>query len=231
MDLDNIVEIANNPSSQSAPRRQQKPQAQSFTGSVEALDAMFNGAGDGQALQEAFGGQSRADKPYDAYAEMDRMKEGLGESNPNLHLPAGMMESIRRDHALLMETSKGGAMDTFADKLSKKLPGLQAAQDIISGFEKKDEEDKMTAMAAQVTEQRGSSGINYEILKLIIENAVEKSLEKRLSLLSEGVQHGQSADPSVKVLKIGKKFLVLDTEDNVYECSLVLKGKNRKRQS
>ena len=231
MDLDNIVEIANNPTAQTASRRQPRPQQQTFTGSVEALDAMFNGPSEGGTLQETFGGGQGGSKPYDAYAEMDRMKEGFGGNvNPNMHLPADMMESIRRDHAVLMETSQGGVMDTFTERLSKKLPGLQAAQDIISGFEKKDEDNRMSAIASQVTEQKSAGGsINYELLKIIVENAVEKSVQKHLSLLSEGVQHGQSSDPAVRVLKIGKKFLVLDTEDNVYECSLVFKGKNKKK--
>lgn len=231
--------MANNPQSgmnRPQPRRQQPAGGEtvSFNGNIDDLDAAIfgNGGDGGSALQEAFGGTSRAnDKPYDAYADAERMAKGLPADLSNCKLPPAIIESIRRN-PLILSNPETSATDAFANSLADRLPGLKAAQDIIADYERKDEDSRVSAAASQMMEQKNNAGggINYEILKLIIENAVDKSVEKHLKSLTEGVNRAGSPASELSVMKIGKKFLFLGSDDNVWEASLRLVGKNKPRK-
>ena len=96
-----------------------------------------------------------------------------------------------------------------------------------------DEEDKEkeNARKAALNENiQHSMTIDYGLIKSIVENAVKSLKEEIKNELNESVNHNRQNDASLKVMKMANKFLFLDSEDNIYECQMVYKGKNKSKK-
>jgi hypothetical protein len=73
--------------------------------------------------------------------------------------------------------------------------------------------------------------VDYEKISEIVENIVSNKMtefSKRLNL-NENRQNTPFNGIKVLQLKENGSFLMLDTDDNIYECKLTYKGKNKRK--
>lgn len=185
-----------------------------ITGNIEDLDNMVYGK-----PSESSG--------YDAREEMkkieERNKKNLMPDMTKSKIPSAILESIRRN-PLNLDT-KDVKMENFTERLKNKMPLIQRTIDI----QKKLAENDNTAVKTQSGAKPES--IDYEMIKLIVENAVKKELSAiNISALNENASH--NIIPSLKALKITEngRFIFLDDNGYLYECTIKYIGKNKKKR-
>lgn len=163
-------------------------------------------------------------KPYNAEEEFERirkMEENGGRAAVNLdgrNIPKNIVESII-NNPLDMPT----IIDTKMDKLEQKLAGkgIKAAVDIMKKTDRQYQETK-DKLIEQNKRDNGTS-VDYELIKTLIENAIDKKL-------GESVSHTHEYIPSMKYMSFKDKFYFVDNDDNVFECVMKYKGKRNKRK-
>lgn len=162
-------------------------------------------------------------KPYDPKEEMKMLKNGLPKDLSKSKLPDAIKESIANNP--LMITSEDPKMDAFTAKLAK-ARGIQKTSDIMNKLAEDDREKE--AKRKELNEVVTHESIDYSLIKTIVENSV-KSLKKEIKEeIAESVNHVNiSQEPNLKVMKMGSKFLFLDDQNNIYECQLIYRGKNK----
>ena len=73
-----------------------------------------------------------------------------------------------------------------------------------------------------------ANNIDYELIKVTIEEAIDKKLESLKQTINEANNHQQTYIPSMKYLSFKDKFYFVDNDDNVFECVMKYKGKRKK---
>lgn len=175
--------------------------------------------------------------PYDAKDEMKKIMERNAQPLPsnleNSRIPKSIIESIR-NNPLNMDVVDP-KMDAFTQKLAETVPSIKRSLEIQNKLNETRPINEQPTQRQQVVESQpivniGGSGIDYEMIKLIVENTVKKEISSiKDNLISEGVSYG-TASPNLKALKITDKFLFLDNDDNLYECQMKYIGKNKKKR-
>lgn len=168
-------------------------------------------------------------KPYDARTEMEMIKEGFSSDNvKKSKLPAAIKEAMVSNPLII--TTVDPKMDAFTAKLAA-VQGVQKAATIMNQL---DEEDaaKENARKSALNEniQHSLVNIDYNMIKTIVENAVKSLKDDLRHELNESMARNNQNDASLKVMKMGNKFLFLDSEDNIFECQMVYKGKNKSKK-
>lgn len=159
---------------------------------------------------------------YDAREEMKRIQEGLPSDLSHCKLPPQIIESIRQNP--LMDMSADPQMDAFTERLAA-MNGSQGMQRSVEIQEKLERQDRQAAQQAQpVYEQGRSVNVDYEMIKMIVENAIDKRIEE---LKTTSIN--ESAMPNIKTMQMSPNgnFFFVDTDNNVYECKLTYKGKRK----
>lgn len=221
MDLNKIDEIGKdkNVLNERVVSRKDIPQ---YTGSVESLDAMFNNP------------NNQPTEMYNPREAIKRMNENMteGKTLGGKKMPNAIRESIVNNP--LMMPSEDDDMSKFTDRLEQTLGGIQRSMGILKESERMDREKNVQQRINEsVSDTRVSpastsnGGVDYELIKLIVERVIDDKL-KNSGMLTEGASRENSSELSV--MSIGKKFLFLDNDDNIYECTLTYKGKNKKRK-
>lgn len=150
---------------------------------------------------------------------------GIDEStpiNPNSKMPKAVIESFKRNPgktANLPSGLGGSVLDGF------KYEPVQPSQ----------------PQRSMVTEQYQAgmqtmpqtSGIDYSLIKTIIDESVDKTVKKYVSalskkLISEGVGAGNGAN-KVDTIMLGDKFNFCDSDGNLYEATLKFKKNIKKK--
>jgi hypothetical protein len=100
-----------------------------------------------------------------------------------------------------------------------------------------DERDKEieNARKATIAEniQRTDVTIDYGLIKSIVENAVKSMKNEIANELNESINRSNAQrynEASLKVMKMSDKFLFLDSDNNIFECQMVYKGKNKSKK-
>lgn len=192
---------------------------QPLIGSPEQLDRAVFGATD----------PSIKSNRYDAKEEMkrieERRKEGVKIDYSKSGIPKSILESIIKE-PLDMPTTDS-KMDALTERLSKKFPnGIGRSYEIQNKLE------DTLPKASNINETKAkspnsNSGIDYELIKMIVENVIDKKINNiQSALLTESKNDGTS----LKAMKMGNKFLFLDNDNNVYECQMKFIGKNKRRK-
>jgi len=190
------------------------PISSTITGSVDDIDNAVFGEVNNDLLS----------KRYDAREEMKKIEErkehGGNVDYSHSKIPKSILNSIIKNPLDMPSTDP--KMDAFTQKLQEKLPeGINRSYAIQNALEGKDK-------AKAIDEKSHSNSIDYEMIKMIVENAVEKKLsELKGTLLTEGKEN---EDHSLRAMKIGNKFLFLDNDNNIFECQMKYIGKNKKRK-
>lgn len=193
-----------------------------FTGSVDDLTEKVFGS---QLIDDGTG-----KKPYDANEEMKMLKEGLPKDKLiNSKLPSAIKESMASNPLIMTQ------VDPKLDAFTAKLAATQGIKKTANIMEQLDEMDKEKARKEAINEslQRAGAEVDYNLIKSIVENAV-KSLKNELrNELNESISRNNAInnDNSLKVMKMSDKFLFLDSDNNIFECQMVYKGKNKPKKS
>lgn len=208
-----------------------------MTGStVEALDEAVYGAYEGEDDSQSEG-QKRLLETMKAIengtlSEEDR--ERIEENVKNSKIPTSILNEMLANP--LINTKIGtDDVDDFMDKVMKSNKGIQKSSQIIEKVDKMDEKKhESKRMLAPQQQSVGIGTVDYEKISEIVESVVNTRLaefEKRLgkTVLNENKHQNPFNGIKVIQLKENGSFLMLDTDDNIYECSMKYKGKNKKR--
>ena len=169
---------------------------------------------------------------YDARKEMERLKEidaHGGRSAVNLegrNIPQGIVESILNNPLDLKPIDP--RMDALEEKLKDNMPGIKAAANILERVEKREEEARAKIAEQIIPQTNTNTNIDYELIKTIIENTIDKKLTEMKNTLNESVERNQMYVPSMKMLNFKDKFYFVDNDNNVFECEMKYKGKRKK---
>lgn len=150
---------------------------------------------------------------------------GIDEStpiNPNSKMPKAVIESFKRNPGKtgnLPSGLGGSVLDGF------KYEPVQPSQP----------QRSMVTEQYQVGMQTmpQTSGIDYSLIKTIIDESVDKTVKKYVSalskkLISEGVGAGNGAN-KVDTIMLGDKFNFCDSDGNLYEATLKFKKNIKKK--
>ena len=169
---------------------------------------------------------------YDADTEMKRLKEieNNGRAAVDLegkNIPRKILESIL-ENPLDMPT---GVVDSRMQALEERIAGkgIKAAVDVMHKVDKHEAEARAKLNEQLTPRQTSNNGaIDYNLIKLMIENAIDKKFNEFKQNLNESANRQMYA-PSTKILSFKDNFYFVDNDDNVFECVMKYKGKNKKR--
>ena len=223
MDLKGKLNTAKNMASETpvSERRISRQTVQPFTGSVESLNNQVFGKANTMYDDDG--------RPvYSADEDMKRIKQGLPQDMSNCKLPDAIKESIMSNPLILSQVDP--KMDSFTEALAQKIPGVSKVAGIMNKLDEEDREKEAARKAAiNETLQHGSVTIDYGLIKNIVETAVNSLREEFRNELNETINRSRTRDTSLAAMKMTDKFLFLDNDNNVFECQMVYKGKNKKK--
>lgn len=170
---------------------------------------------------------------YDPQKEMQHLKEiaehgGRGAVNlEGRNIPQGIVESILNNPLDLKPIDP--KMDALEEKLKNNMPGIKAAANILERVEKRDEEARAKIAEQIMPQTNTNTNIDYELIKTIIENTIDKKLTEMKKTLNESAERNQMYVPSMKMMNFKDKFYFVDNDNNVFECEMKYKGKRKKK--
>lgn len=178
-------------------------------------------------------------KAYSAEAEMERIKKRMNDGDKasvsvNSRVPKKILESFLENPCNLdTELYEDANMAALTKRLSGKMPGIKNVNEIQKKLDEADQEKQRVSesLRPKITESGINSPIDYSLIKNIVESVINDKLATMKQSIDESISRNSDNSGSLKVMKMGSKFLFLDDEDNVYECKMQYIGKNKKRKS
>ena len=175
---------------------------------------------------------------YSAEDEMKRIKERMnGENkatvNVNTKVPKKILESfIENPCDLDADLYEDANMVALTQRLKGKMPGVKNVAEIQRKLDEADREKQKLneSLKPKQVETSSNSSIDYSLIKNIVESAIENKFSTIKQSLTEAINRNADNNGTLKVMKMGSKFLFLDDEDNVYECKMQYVGKNKKKK-
>lgn len=173
---------------------------------------------------------------YSAEAEMERIKQRMNESSTNeikseSKIPRKILESIIENPCNFgPDAYEDANVTALTKRISGKIAGVKSIHEIQKKLDESDNEKQIFKESLQTKKENVSDTIDYSLIKNIIENAIDEKMSTFKQSLNESINKSKKDCGTLKVMKMGSKFLFLDDEDNVYECKLEYVGKNKKRQ-
>lgn len=167
---------------------------------------------------------------YDAKKEMEKMTGALSSAQIT---KSGLPESIKRSimaQPLTLSPIEDPNMTALEERLQRTMPGIQKSMKILSDLDQYDLEQKEKTMVESKprNDTSATSAIDYALIKTIVESVVDEKLNGMRQMLNESTGRGT---PSLSVMNIrNDKFLFLDSDDNIFECQMVYKGKNKAKR-
>ena len=170
--------------------------------------------------EKVFGKYEKPQNTYDAEEEMEKIKS-RNSQNLNIRtdskMPAAILEEMIRNPYNL-----DPKMSVLEDKLKEKNfsgKGIAKAQEIQKRL---DEQEKVKVNEMQQKQQPmsipQSIGVDYSIIKMIIENVIDERLSKlQGSILNESKANSNPKQASM--IMLGDNFTFVDPSGNMYKCS------------
>ena len=226
LEISTRIEKGNTTSTNGAVNGHKVANQQDLDRLIESYDQQVYGASVEPVLK-----QNETPK-YDARKEMEKLKEieahgGRGAVNlEGRNIPRGIIESILNNPLDLKPIDP--RMNALEEKLKDNMPGIKAATNILEKVEKQDKEAKAKLREQLQPKQTLANNIDYELIKVTIEEAIDKKLESLKQTINEANNHQQTYIPSMKYLSFKDKFYFVDNDDNVFECVMKYKGKRKK---
>lgn len=237
MDINEILEIGKSAddyvseSQQTQVTTQQSAFDDMTSANVDMLDELVYGKNvDGFVLPEP------KKKIYNPSEDLKRMTD-IPEANfSKSRIPQAILESIKQNPLTVTPVS-----DPQLEALTKRIGGdgsFSRSLDILKQLDERDGKkninntinENVNHSYTQPQPQQVNVNIDYELIKTIVESVVDKKLSQYKQQLTESVSRGQSGN-SLAVMNIKKdKFLFLDDDNNIFECQMVYKGKNKARK-
>jgi len=225
MDLNEVINIGENKSydrESVEKRRVTNGNLQTFNGRNIISGSDFDRLGDSAFLSPVNEGSTGV---YNAQDDLERMKSMKIDKTKlaNSKLPDFIKESIVSNPLNVDPALVDSKMTQFTEQLGQKL-GLQKSVNILQQLEEIDEQKSQKASLNEVT---NNGGVDYGMIKMIVEKVIDEKFGDLSSVLNESLRR---VSPGLSVMSIKDKFLYLDDQDNIYECQMVYKGKNKKRK-
>lgn len=207
---------------------QQRPRTDIMTGDVASLnEAVFgrynaendNSVSDGsKVLMETM-------KEYESGNVSEETRQRVENNVRNSKIPKAILESVLSKP--LIETKINGSdVDEYMDNLMKKNKNIEASNRIIQKLNESEAPKQQQIQIPQVVQ----SDVDYNKIQQMIEEAIDRKLNKLTGILNESRQGG--GFPITQVQEINNtKFLFADSSNNVYECTLRYIGKNKKAKN
>lgn len=219
---DNMASAGNRQMASSAPRMNLEEQ-------LQALDNQVYGK---------YVPTKEEQEAYSAEAEMERIKNRMNESGKaavsvNSRVPKKILESFLENPCNLdTELYQDANMTALTKRLSGKMPGVKNVNEIQKKLDEADREKQKVSesLRPKQVDTNSNVSIDYSLIKNIIESVIEEKLLTVKQSLTETINRNADDSGSLKVMKMGSKFLFLDDEDNVYECKMQYVGKNKKKK-
>ena len=183
-------------------------------------------------IDKAVYGEVEKTSGYDPHEEMKRIKErrehGGSIDYSHSKLPRQIIESIAANP--LDMTVVDPKMDALTERLKQTLPNsFNRSYEIQEKLEKQDRQE-LNEVQGNNNATSASVNVDYELIKTIVESVVDKKInELKKGMVNENLSYGSNS--SLKAMKLGEKFLFLDSENNIFECQMKYIGKNKKRKS
>ena len=225
MDLNEVINIGENKSydrESVEKRRVTNGNLQTFNGRNIISGSDFDRLGDSAFLSPVNEGSTGV---YNAQDDLERMKSMKIDKTKLAYskLPDFIKESIVSNPLNVDPALVDSKMTQFTEQLGQKL-GLQKSVNILQQLEEIDEQKSQKTSLNEVT---NNGGVDYGMIKMIVEKVIDEKFGDLSSVLNESLRH---VSPGLSVMSIKDKFLYLDDQDNIYECQMVYKGKNKKRK-
>lgn len=219
---DNMASAGNRQIASSAPRMNLEEQ-------LQALDNQVYGK---------YVPTKEEQETYSAEAEMERIKNRMNEGGKaavsvNSRVPKKILESFLENPCNLdTELYQDANMTALTKRLSGKMPGVKNVNEIQKKLDEADREKQKVSesLRPKQVDTNSNVSIDYSLIKNIIESVIEEKLLTVKQSLTETINRNVDDSGSLKVMKMGSKFLFLDDEDNVYECKMQYVGKNKKKK-
>lgn len=163
---------------------------------------------------ESIQAQASRRSSYNPNAEMEMMRNVGNMPIRNNRLPKGIIDSFTENPCTGL--SSDPVMDAFTANISE------------SGASKKPRFSELVGNKKQTLTEttrpiQGNSGIDYEMLKMILEGVVKKYIDElKTTMLNESVQGGNK--DNIQAITLGNNFRFVDKSGNIYVANLSYKG-------
>ena len=150
----------------------------------------------------------------------------IKENAQHSQLPKEILKSLIENPLIMDEkVVRDEKIVALGEKVAQKA---NAQRDIIKRVEENDRKKRGITENAKPTGENVAS-IDYGLIKSIIESVVDEKLSQmKGSMLNES---RTASLPNIKGIQMINEntFWMLDTSDNIYECSMKYKGKNKRK--
>lgn len=163
-------------------------------------------------------------KEFESGNVSEETRRRVEENVRNSKIPKAILDSVLSKP--LIETKiEGSDVDEYMENLMKKNTNIQASNRIIQKLNESDGQRIETPSRETVR-----SEFNYDKLEEIVESIMDKKLNQFIGKIN--LNESRNETPQLKMIQevSGSKFLLADTSDNVYECTLKYIGKNKKKK-
>mgnify|MGYP003303221921 CR=1 FL=1 len=202
--------------------------------SVEALDEAVFGAYDNSEEEQKNAGNKlliETMKEIESGNVSEETRKRIEENVRNSKIPAAILQDMLANPFINTKVGKDD-VDEFVEKTLKSSAGIQKANKINERVEK-EEKKKAEARRAQqpIFNTGGNVQVDYEKISEIVESIVSSKMAELTRHVQLNESRQQTPFNGIKVLQLKENgsFLMLDTDDNIYECTLTYKGKNKKK--
>lgn len=171
------------------------------------------------------------EEKYDPRKELEHLKEinakgGRGAVDlEGRSIPKEIVESILNNP---LDMPINTDLDGLEERIKGKMPGIKAAADIFKKVEQKQQEAKNKINENIVRQEAATANIDYNLIREIVESAIDKRLTEMKTSLNESVGRQEAYVPSMKLMNFKDKFYFVDNDNNVFECEMKYKGKKKK---
>lgn len=201
--------------------------------SVEALDEAVYGAYDNSEEEKKNAGNElllKTMKEVESGNMSEETMERIQENVRNSKMPAAILQSML-DNPLINTKVGKDDVDEFVEKTLKSSAGIQKASKIVERVEREEKKKAEEKRAQQPVFQTGGTQVDYEKISEIVETIVSTKMAEFSKHLSLNERKENTPFNGIKVLQLKENgsFLMLDTDDNIYECKLTYKGKNKRK--
>lgn len=136
---------------------------------------------------------------------------------------------------LINENVGGDDIDAFMQKNIQKNKNIMASQQINEKLEARDAKKIQEQQKLNPKPQVTAPAVDMNELAALMESIIDKKLGEyfaKTRQLTESQARQMPSPSAVKAVQLKEdgSFLMVDSEDNVYECRLTYKGKNKRKQ-
>ena len=212
-------------------------------------DAMYERP---QPPQEEYIFKNEERPPYDPHEEMRRIQERQEKGEVPIDLTKSKIpqsiinEFIQHPINYTVEDPRmkdftdhlGGKMNNAAD-LMQRVNNISVRKGVVEhksnvqgqSLDSIEEMFAPTASTPQARNIQTGSGIDYALIKNIVEHAIDERLEQiTKAILTESAKIGNGGGAKLSAIKLTDKFMLLDENGNVYSCEPKFVGKNKPKQ-